>query len=131
MNIVFKATAGILVSVVICLVLSKREKDLSILLTIATCCMVITACIAFINPIISFTKKLCDIGQLNSDTLSILLKAVGIGLLTEITYWICADAGYSSMGKAFQILSSVAIIWLSLPLFEKMLELIENILGAI
>ena len=70
-------------------------------------------------------------GQLESDTLTILLKAVGIGLVTEVTCLICTDAGNAALGKTLQFLSCAVILWLSIPLLNELLELIDNILGAI
>lgn len=131
MNIVTKATAGILICVVLYLVLSKNDKDISIILSMLVCCIIFTASFAFIQPILSFLSRLSTIGNFDKGYYSIILKATGIGLLSEITNWICTDAGCTSIGRVFQILTSAAIIWLSLPVFESMLTLIDNILGAI
>ena len=131
MDIFLKASAGILITVVLCLALSKQGKDISLLLTIAVCCMVVTAAITYLQPIIDFFQKLNSISQLDSSIVNILLKAVGIGLLAEITGLICKDAGSAALGKTIQILATAVILWLSLPLFNELIELIDGILGAI
>lgn len=131
MDIFLKASAGILIAVVLCLVLSKQGKDIAILLTIAVCCMVVTAAVTYLQPLIDFFRQLRTIGQLDPNMLNILLKVVGIGLLAEITGLICCDAGSSALGKTLQILTTAVILWLSLPLFSELIELIDTILGAI
>lgn len=60
--------------------------------------------------------------------LGILLKAVGIGLVSEIAGLVCTDAGNGSLGKTLQMLGSAVILYLSLPIFTAMLELIREIL---
>ena len=70
-------------------------------------------------------------GGLDSGTLRILLKAVGIGLVSEIAALVCADAGNSSLGKTVQLLGSAVILWLSLPLFTMLIELLQRIMGAL
>lgn len=60
--------------------------------------------------------------------LGILLKAVGIGLVSEIAGLVCTDAGNGSLGKALQMLGSAVILYLSLPIFTAILELIREIL---
>ena len=60
--------------------------------------------------------------------LGILLKAVGIGLVSEIAGLVCNDAGNGSLGKTLQMLGSAVILYLSLPIFTAMLELIREIL---
>ena len=44
---------------------------------------------------------------------------------------LCADAGESALGKALQILSNAAILWLSLPLFRQIIGLIGEVLAEI
>lgn len=131
MDVFLKATAGILVAVVLILCLSKQGKDISLLLTIAACCMVASAAFTYLQPVTDFFQRLQTIGQLDSDALTILMKAVGIGLLAEITGLVCADAGNASLGKALQLLATAVILWMSIPLLNELIELIDNILGAI
>lgn len=131
MGIFLKAAAGILVALILWLCLSKHTKDLSVLLTITVCVMVIIAAIGFFRPVIDFVNRIKKIGNLDGDLLGIILKVVGIGLITEFSALICKDAGNESMGKALQVLSSVVVLWLSLPVFEKLLSLLDKILGTV
>lgn len=131
MEVFLKASAGVLTALILWLSLSKYNKENAVLLTLAVCAMVVTAAIAFIRPIIDFLQKLQGIGNLDRDLLTVILKAVGIGLITEISTLICKDAGNESMGRALQILSSVAVLWISIPVFEKLISLLDKILGTV
>ena len=131
MNIVLKVIAGILVAIVLTQVLSKHNKDMAALLIIMVCVMVAAASFYYLKPIVDFLKELQTIGNLNEKMMQILLKSVGIGLVTELTTLICADTGNTSLGRSLQILSLAVILWLSLPLFQKLLNLIDTVLGAV
>lgn len=131
MNIFIKCAAGVLIAVVLILTLSKQGKDISLVLTIAVCCMVLCAAITCLQPVVDFLTRLQSIGQLDSETLTILLKAVGIGFVAEITGLICADSGNASLGKALQLLATATILWISIPLLNELIELIDDILGAL
>lgn len=131
MDVIIRAVAGVLIAIVLCQVLTKQGKDISVLLLIAVCCIVVSAAIVYLRPVVDFIRNLQSIGQLNTQMISVLLKAVGIGLLTEIASLICSDMGNASLGKSLQILSAAVILWLSLPLFEQLLVLLDNVLGAI
>ena len=93
--------------------------------------MVIIAAIGFFQPVIDLINKMKKIGNLDGDLLGIILKTVGIGLITEFSALICKDAGNESMGKALQVLSSAVVLWLSLPVFERLLSLLDKILGTV
>lgn len=128
MDIFMKAAAGVLIAAVLSLSLAKQGKDLSLLLSLATVVMVLTAVMVRLSPVFAFFEKLQTIGQLNTDMMQILLKAVGIGLLSEVTALLCEDSGNAALGRALKMLAGVVILWISIPLFESLLELVEEIL---
>lgn len=131
MNIFWKTAAGVLTAVILWINLSKSNKDVSVVMTLAVCAMAIIASAAFLQPIVSFGKKLQEIGKLDNELVSVVLKVVGIGIVTEIAALICKDAGNESLGKTLQFVSAAAVLWMSLPVFEKLLALLNKILGAI
>lgn len=100
-------------------------------LTIAVCCIVTVVALEFLRPVMDFVKQLEDIGGLNKPLIRILLKVAGIGLICEIGAMICHDSGCSSLGKTVKILGTAVILWLSLPLYAMLVELIERILGGL
>lgn len=126
-----KIAAGVLVALVLYLVLNKQEKDFSVLLTISVCCLVVISSVSFLRPLIDFIEKLEGLGNFDSDILKILLKAVGVGLLAELVTLICIDAGNNSMGKCLQILASIVILWLAIPLFSRLIDVIQEVLVAL
>ncbi len=128
MSIFIKTSAAILVALVLHLILLKQGKDFSLLLTVTVCCIVVTAACQYLEPVFDFFQDLKVIGNLDQDMLSIILKSVGIGFLSEIVGLICSDAGNAAMGKTLQILASAVILWISIPLLESLLALIEEIL---
>lgn len=128
MDAFLKVTAGVIIALMLYLILCKQGKDFSILLTIAVCSMVVVMATSFLEPILDFVGELISLGNFDTDVLQILLKSVGIGLLTELTGLICADAGNASLGKVLQILASVVILWLAIPLFTALINTVEEIL---
>lgn len=131
MDVFFKVTAGILVATILCVVLSKQGADISILMTITVCCMVISAAFSYISPVLDFLKKLSEVGRLDGTLLNVLMKATGIGLISQIAGFVCSDAGNQSLAKALQIMTTAVIFYISLPLLEEMLSLLELVLGKI
>lgn len=124
-------TAVILIGLILSLVLGKQSRDMSLLLTLAVCVLVCLGALEFLEPVTELLRELRQLGGLDSQAVSILLKAAGIGLLSELAGLLCADAGESALGKAFQILSNAAILWLSLPLFRQIIDLIGEVLAEI
>ena len=131
MDIFLKITAGILIAAILCLVLSKKGSEISLLLCLAVCSIVIVAASSYLNPVLDFARKLMRIGKLNDELMEIILKTVGIGLLSQIVSMICEDIGNKSLSKVSQITATIVILCISVPILEKMLDLIEMVLGEI
>ena len=126
-----RATAAVLVAVIMFLIVDKHSKEMALLLTVCVCCMLGAGISLFAEPVVEFILKLSNIGKIDTEQLEILMKVIGIGFLAEITAMICNDAGNATMGKMLQILSACAILWLSIPLLNSLLTLVQQILGEL
>ena len=131
MGIYLKACAAVLLSVVMILIVGKNSKDFALVLTVMICCMAAMAAMEYIQPILEFLSKIENIGSLDHNMIRILLKVAGIGLISEICSLVCADSGNASLGKVMKLMGSSVMIWLSLPLYAMLIELLQRILGAI
>ena len=126
----WKACAIMILTVVLGAALGKTEKDLSVVLTLAACCIILMVALEYLSDILVFLWELgSGIGDRNPFT-GILLKIAGVALVTEVSSLFSSDAGNSSLGKAMQILGNSAILFLSLPILEGFLEIIREILGC-
>lgn len=131
MTLFLQAAAAALLAVVLGLCLEKQGKDIAVLLVMAVCVMILTVTISCLKPVVDFLEGLQRIGDLNSSMVSTLFKIVGIGMISEIAAMVCGDAGRASLGKALQILAGAMILWLSIPIFTVLLDLIQGILGGL
>ncbi len=131
MSVFIKIVISILLTVIFCVVLAKQGRELSLLLSVAVCCTVGVAAFALLGPVIDFADKLQSSANLNAELCAVLLKCVGIGLLTQITVLICNDAGHAALGKILQITASIVILRLSIPLLENLIDIVDSILGNI
>ena len=131
MDIYVKAIACALVGVVLCLCLYGKGKEISLVLSMLICVMVIGVGFSYLSSVFSFFANLQRLIGLDNDLLNILLKAVGVAVMGEIAVLVCSDAGQASLGKAVQLLTSAVILWISLPLYTQILTLIEELLTGI
>ena len=131
MDTFLKATGCVLASVIIYLVLAKQNMDFSLLLTVGVCIILAIVSVRYLEPVFDLVEQLRSIGSLDNQMLGILLKSVGIALISEIVVHICQDAGNATMGKSIQFLASGIILWLCVPMFSSLLDIIEELLVAI
>ena len=131
MELFWKAIAVSLLTVILGVVTGKQNKDISLLLSITGCVIIASLAAVYLSPVISFLEEMEELGNLRSDMLGVLLKAAGIGMVTEIAAAVCGDSGNAGVSKMIQLIGSVVILWISIPVFRALLDLIQTILGEL
>lgn len=129
MGLYWKAVGAVMLAVVMMLML--RRQELGVLLGIAVCAMAAMAALDYLQPVKELLDSLRSLGDLDGGLISVLLKAVGIGFLTEVAALVCADSGNGSLSRVLQFLGTAVILWMSIPLFSSLLELIQEILNRL
>lgn len=131
MDAFWKTAAAVLLTIILSLAIEKQGKDVSIILILTVICMTVRTVLSYLEPVFDFLRELETIGDFGNGMLEILLKAVGIALVTEIACLVCQDSGAGSLGKGLQMLGSAAILYLSIPICRTLIHLIQDILGVL
>ena len=128
MEIYWKALSAVIIGIILCLILSKNAKDHSTMIVILLCGLLCSAAVAFITPVLALLDKLSTVSGTGVAWLEILLKSVGLSFVGETVVALCVETGHSAIAKSLQFLTTVVIVWVSLPLVEYFLDLIQSIL---
>ena len=126
----WKTTAGILVAVVLILAVEK-QRDLALMLSMATCVMVGLAALSLLEPVLDFLYRMTEFIDIQQDLIGVLTKATGVGLVCELVQLICRDSGNAALAQMTQLLGTGMIMLLSLPVLESLLDLVQQILGEL
>ena len=124
----FKIICLVITGVILCTILSKKSSDYSLVIIIVLCCGICAVVLASLKPILDFINEMDVLLGANAKWFPLLLKAAGLSFVGEITGAICTEAGHASLAKLLQVLTVIAIVWVSLPLIQNLLDLIQSIL---
>lgn len=124
-------TALALVGVILAVVVGRNSRQMAAVLTLAVCCGLALGAMELLTPVTDLLARVRKLGGLDSELVKVLLKAAGAGLVGEMAALICADAGEHAMAKALELLTNTAVLWLSVPLIERLIDLVEEVLGAV
>ena len=87
------------------------------------------AAVPYLSEVIAFFWRLADGLAVQNSVPDMLLKISGVAVATELTGLISSDAGCGSLEKAMELLGNAVILFLSIPLFETFLSVIQEMLG--
>lgn len=118
-----------LVAAIMCLVLRQYRPEYAMLLSLATGVFIFLALLSDITEITSGIQNLLGETPMPTAYMGILLKALGICFLTQIACDACKDAGESAISSKIEIAGKVAVLLISLPLFEQVLSIVSSLMG--
>ncbi|MBQ6431625.1 MAG: stage III sporulation protein AD [Oscillospiraceae bacterium] len=125
-----QATVIGIVTVLLSAMLRKSSRELGILLTLAACVLIGLLLIQLAEPVVEFLAKLRNIAGLDKTLTEPILKTIGIGLITQIGATVCADAGENAIAKMIEVCGGILALYVSLPLLEAVLSLIDTMSGG-
>lgn len=127
----WKTTSFILLTVVLSLSIGKTERDIAAVLGMVALCVAACAVVTVLEPVLDYLQELQHLFNLPDGLVSVLLKAVGIALVAELSAAVCADAGNASLGKMLQILGGAAVLSLSVPMFRTLMTIIKEMIRGL
>lgn len=131
MDLFWKTLGAALVSTILTLALERQNRDFSLLITVAACGMIAIVAAKFLEPVVEYLGKLEQLADVRSDFLLALLKIFGIGVSGEMAAAVCTDAGNGALGKGVRFLANTAILYLSIPIFSSLMDILVQILGEV
>ena len=130
MEVLLKVAALGIVAALLVTVLKKQSPETALLLSVAACVLIALLLVDTLKPLLRFFEKLHKQTGLSEGLLAPMAKSVGIGLLTQISSSVCADAGQGAIARLIELCGGILALSVSLPLFENVLDLIGSIGGG-
>ena len=130
MELFLQAAVIAIVTVVLTAMLKKTNRELALLLSLAACVLIGVFLTQLAEPIVTFLLKLRDLAGLDNALMTPMLKTIGIGLLTQLSATICADAGENAIAKLVEVCGGLLALYVALPLMEAVIDMVEKMSGG-
>ncbi len=120
-----------LVSLMALLILRQIKPEWGTLIRMAVAVTAGGMVVTMISSVLSFVGELSDLGNAwDEQTWNILLKSLGVALLSEVAASICRDSGEGTLAGWVEMAGRVEILLLSLPLIRTVLRTVSELLGG-
>ena len=126
MDELFKLVIIGITAAIFSLTIKKFNEEMSVLVLFGAGLLISFSIIKSFFVIKNFISDLTSAAGISSQTFEILLKVIGISLLTKIGSEVCKDANSASLSLKIELLGSVIAMITALPLFSSLLKLIQT-----
>ena len=117
-----------LLAAVATVVVKQMRADLAVTVRLAGSVVLLGAVVAMSAPIYSYLSALIS-GTAPGQYAEVLIKALGVALLTHLGAEICRDCGEGGIATAVELAGKCEILLLSLPLVSSILSSAAELLN--
>ena len=125
---IFQVSGVALLGVMAVFLLRELRSAAAATLRLATGIVLLLAALGLYVPILARVRTLFSLsgGAVLADS---VLRAVGIGLVTELTAGFCRDLGEGGVADAVLLFGKLEILLLALPLVDELLKIIGELIS--
>lgn len=127
MNVITLTGAGI-AAAVLSAVLRQYNREYGLYISLAACALIIGAVLNAVSPLLSLIGTLREAAGLDSAYVAVLLKALAVCCMTQLASDCCRDGGEAAIASKIDFAGRIAVLLISVPLFEKLIGLIKDLI---
>ena len=128
MNITAIAAFAV-VAAVLAVMLRQYKPEYSIVLSVAAGVLLLMFAVSAAAPIVEKINEIMDKSANVSQYGRVLIKGLGICLISQLACDACTDAGEISLASKAKLAGKIAMVLVALPLFDDILDVVVKLLG--
>ena len=128
MNI-FGICGLILCACIVTQLVGKDSPDMKVLISLAA--IILTAA-QYIDSFGAVSRKLgsiLDMADIDREYIAILLKALGICIVSQLSADCCRDCGESALAAQIETVARISLLMIALPLYSAVMDLVLALIG--
>lgn len=119
-----------ILAAVLALTLRQTQPVFAVLLTVVSGGLLFVWAISGAIPAVETLRSLLGRFSDHAPYADVLIKALGISLLTQMASEICRDAGETALAGRAELAGKVMLVLCGMPLFEHAVFLLEEMVNA-
>jgi len=116
-----------LVGMLLALKLKQDRPEISILMSMAVCLVLIFTALKYLDVLVVSVKDFSEMLGEYSLFVGLLLKVVGVTYISEFCASLCKDAGYNAIATQIEMFGKFSILLIGMPVIKSLLEIIGKL----
>ena len=130
MEMVVKLSAIAILCTISSLVLRQYKSEYSYFIELAGIILIVIFAVNFAKSAMSELKSILDFSDIGAQTIEILVKALGIAVLTGISSDICKDNSNQALAGTLEFFGKAAVVALCIPLIKSVAALAAGLINS-
>ena len=109
------------------LVLRERNRETALIVSVAGVAILFFSAIGKLYEIVEYVQNISSFSPSVSVYIKLMLKILGISLITQIVCDICRDNGENALASMTAIAAKLIVVSMIIPLFETVINIIGGL----
>ncbi len=110
--------------------IGRDNPDMRVLVSLSVIIITAAGFIESYSGVTAKLQKLFSLADIDPDYVLILMKALGICIVSQLSADCCRDCGESALASQIEIIARISLLVISLPLYETVTELCLSLIGS-
>ena len=125
---IFKIAAIGVVAALLAMVVKRSHPEIVLQISIAAGAVIFLLALGYLRTAVDFVAELANRFPIALESVTLILKIVGMGYVCQFIVSILRDAGETGVAAMAELAGKVVIVAVSLPLLASFLDLVLGIL---
>lgn len=118
-----------LIATVLAMMLRQYRPEYAVFVSLACSVVAVLYLLQGIAQVAERMEALLENTLLSPELVQVVMKCLGVCILTELAGQTCRDAGEQAIGAKVELAGKVTLVLVSLPLFERLLQVAGSLLS--
>lgn len=128
MNVITIAAVAI-VAAISAVAIKKHNGETALMLSVACGVILLMAVISFAGTILQTVNQIAAASDMNIEYIKILLKVIGICIVTELAVSVCKESGQQAIAANVTLAGKILIMAASLPLYTEIFNTVASLVN--
>jgi stage III sporulation protein AD len=124
----FRVVGIALIGAIAAVLLRQNRPELGMLVSLGCGIILISMGMNAVQQALEVVQRLMQQGGIDREYAAILLKSLGVCIVTQVAADACRDSGENAIAAKIEFIGKLSILGISLPLFAKLLSTITTLL---
>lgn len=124
-----KVLAVAMIAATLCILLRQTKPEMAMMVSLAAAAVVLLMVLGQLDPVFALMRQLGDLAGVTGDTLTTVLKVLGIAYLGQWGSQMCVDAGESALSGKVELAAKTAMALSVLPVMGSLVGMIVQMMG--
>lgn len=127
---ILKIAAMAIITAVLALIVKQYKPEYSVFIQLSGIVAVTLLAVSFIGGLTAAAGSMLSFAGLDAGYLKVLMKVLGVAVITEFGSDICKDNGNTALAGSVELAGKIVILTLSLPMIKAIAELAAGLINA-